>query len=48
MREWRDFEESVYAVEWSAADPWLFAALAYDGRLTVHRVPREEKLRILL
>ena len=43
-----EHEESVYSCAWSPADPWLFAALAYDGRLTIHRVPRQEQLRILL
>ena len=41
-------DESVYAAVWSPADCWIAAALAHDGRLTLHRVPTQEKLRILL
>lgn len=43
-----EHEDSVYAVEWSSADPWVFASLSYDGRLVVNRVPRAEKYKILL
>lgn len=41
-------EDSVYAVEWSAADPWIFASLSYDGRLAVNMVPKEHKYKIIL
>lgn len=40
-------EESVYCVEWSAADPWTLASLSYDGRLLINRVPKAEKYKIL-
>ncbi|CAL1277197.1 unnamed protein product [Larinioides sclopetarius] len=43
-----EHEDSVYAVEWSTVDPWLFASLSYDGRLVINKVPRAEKYRILL
>ena len=45
---YEEHEDSVYAVEWSAADPWLFASLSYDGRLVINRVPRATKYKILL
>lgn len=45
---YEEHEDSVYAVEWSSADPWLFASLSYDGRLVVNRVPRALKYHILL
>ena len=45
---YEEHEDSVYAVEWSTADPWLFASLSYDGRLVINRVPRAEKYKILL
>eukprot|EP00050_Salpingoeca_kvevrii_P018129 m.71069 g.71069 ORF g.71069 m.71069 type:complete len:421 (+) comp7915_c0_seq2:99-1361(+) len=41
-------EDSVYSVEWSCADPWIFASLSYDGRLVINRVPRNIKFNILL
>ena len=43
-----DAEDSVYGIAWSAADPWSFASLSYDGRLAVNAVPRAEKYKILL
>jgi len=43
-----EHEDSVYAVEWSSVDPWIFASLSYDGRLVLNRVPRAEKYKILL
>ncbi|ELT94083.1 hypothetical protein CAPTEDRAFT_182296 [Capitella teleta] len=45
---YEEHEDSVYAVEWSTADPWLFASLSYDGRLVINRVPRNIKYNILL
>ncbi|GFS47615.1 EARP-interacting protein homolog [Nephila pilipes] len=45
---YEEHEDSVYAVEWSTVDPWLFASLSYDGRLVINKVPRSEKYRILL
>uniref|UniRef100_A0A2R5LBL5 Putative wd repeat protein n=1 Tax=Ornithodoros turicata TaxID=34597 RepID=A0A2R5LBL5_9ACAR len=45
---YEEHEDSVYAVQWSAADPWMFASLSYDGRLVLNRVPRAEKYRVLL
>lgn len=45
---YEEHEDSVYAVEWSSADPWLFASLSYDGRVVINRVPRNVKYNILL
>lgn len=41
-------EDSVYCVEWSASDPWIFASLSYDGRFIVSKVPKQYKYQILL
>uniref|UniRef100_A0A6A7GAG6 Protein TSSC1-like n=1 Tax=Hirondellea gigas TaxID=1518452 RepID=A0A6A7GAG6_9CRUS len=43
-----DHEESVYSLEWSACDAWIFASLSYDGRVIVSQVPSTEKYKILL
>ena len=42
-----EHEDSVYAVEWSVSDPWIFASLSYDGRLVINKVPKTEKFNIL-
>ncbi|KAJ2327528.1 hypothetical protein GGI00_004439 [Coemansia sp. RSA 2681] len=48
VKQYDDHESSVYAVQWSANDPWVFASLSFDGRLVINTVPREEKYKILL
>jgi len=48
LSTYEEHEDSVYAVDWSSADPWVFASLSYDGRLVINRVPRNFKYRILL
>lgn len=47
IRTFEDHVESVYAIEWSLNDPWIFASLSYDGRLIINKVPEEEKMNIL-
>lgn len=41
-------EDSVYGLAWSAAEPWVFASLSYDGRVAINTVPAAEKYQILL
>lgn len=41
-------EDSVYCVEWSNVDPWIFASLSYDGRLLLSKVPKQYKYQIIL
>ncbi|XP_064605397.1 EARP-interacting protein homolog [Liolophura sinensis] len=48
LATYEEHEDSVYAVEWSTADPWVFVSLSYDGRVVINRVPRAEKYKILL
>ncbi|XP_076818994.1 EARP and GARP complex-interacting protein 1-like [Clavelina lepadiformis] len=45
---YEEHEDSVYAVEWSSADPWSFASLSYDGRVVINKVPKKVKFDILL
>ncbi|XP_067934587.1 EARP-interacting protein homolog isoform X2 [Watersipora subatra] len=48
VQVFEEHEDSVYSVEWSSSDPWVFASLSYDGRVVVNHVPRSEKYKILL
>lgn len=48
LETFEQHEESVYCVEWSAADPWIFASVSYDGRVIISRVPKKYKYQILL
>lgn len=43
-----DFSDAVYSVAWSSSDAWTYAAVSYDGRVCVNRVPSAEKYKILL
>lgn len=47
IASFEEHEDSVYAAEWSACDPWIFASLSYDGRLVINKVPKNEKFNIL-
>lgn len=40
-------EDSVYCVEWSNVDPWIFASLSYDGRVLISKVPKQYKYQII-
>ncbi|XP_055911425.1 EARP-interacting protein homolog [Eupeodes corollae] len=40
-------EDSVYCVEWSNVDPWIFASLSYDGRVIISKVPKQYKYQII-
>lgn len=46
--QWCEHEDSVYCVEWSPAEPWVFASLSYDGRLLISRVKKSLKYQIML
>jgi len=48
IKKYEEHEDSCYSCCWSIADAWVFASVAFDGRLVVNRVPGEEKYRILL
>ncbi len=48
VKVYEDHEDSVYVVEWSSVEPWVFASLSYDGRLVINKVPKDEKYKILL
>ena len=43
-----EMREAVYDLAWSAADPWLYVALGYDGNVVLNHVPSKEKYKILL
>ncbi|KAK3889979.1 hypothetical protein Pcinc_006055 [Petrolisthes cinctipes] len=48
IQTYDDHEDSVYGVEWSAADFWTFASLSYDGRMVINKVPRSVKYKQFL
>uniref|UniRef100_A0A914CAW4 EIPR1-like beta-propeller domain-containing protein n=1 Tax=Acrobeloides nanus TaxID=290746 RepID=A0A914CAW4_9BILA len=40
-------DDSVYSFAWAANDPFIFAALSYDGRVTIAKIKRDLKYKIL-
>ncbi|XP_075161407.1 EARP-interacting protein homolog [Haematobia irritans] len=48
LQTFEQHEDSVYCVEWSNVDPWIFASLSYDGRLIISKVPKQYKYQIIL
>merc|ERR1711879_651207 len=48
VRRFEEHDDSIYSCCWSSSDAWVFASVSYDGKLTVNRVPDDEKYRILL
>lgn len=43
-----EFEDSVYSLDWSANDPWTFAAVSYNSYLHVNSIPEDIKYKIML
>ena len=43
-----EHDDAVYSVDWSPANPWLFASLSHDGRIVLNQVPKAVKYDILL
>jgi hypothetical protein len=41
-------EESVYSVQWSPSDPWVFASLSFDGRVVINQVPQDYKYKLIM
>jgi hypothetical protein len=41
---------ALYGAAWGRGgpDPWIYATLAGDGRVSLHHVPSQEKYKILL
>ena len=48
VKVYEEHEDSIYAIEWSVVDPWIFASLSYDGRFVINKVPKAEKFKIIL
>jgi len=48
LQVYTEHADSVHGAAWSAADPWVFATVSYDGKVCVNTVPRHEKYQILL
>jgi len=43
-----ELEDSVYAIDWSASEAWVFAGVSYNGTFFLNVVPSREKYKILL
>jgi len=43
-----EHEDTIYSLDWSAAEAWVFATLSYNGVFYIHNVPTEEKYKIII
>lgn len=48
VRTLSDFGESVQGCAWSAASPWVYAALSFNGKVVLDRVPQDLVMSILM
>lgn len=48
IKTYDEHEDSIYSVAWSAADPWVFASLSFDGRAVLCTVPQDVQMSILM
>jgi len=46
--DYLEFEDSVYDFDWAFYDPWIFAAISYNGNLHVNIVPDDVKYKIMI
>jgi hypothetical protein len=42
------FEDSVYALDWSVNDPWIFAAVSYNSFVHINSIPEDIKYQVML
>jgi WD40 repeat protein len=43
-----EFDDSVYSLDWSMNDPWIFAAVSYNSYFYINSIPDDLKYRIML
>ncbi|CDJ58976.1 hypothetical protein EMWEY_00054940 [Eimeria maxima] len=41
-------DDSVCSISWSLSDAWVFASMSFDGFVSIHQIPSQEKYKILL
>jgi WD40 repeat protein len=46
--EYSEFEDSVYAVDWSKNDSWTFGAISFNSFFHINTIPEEVKYQIML
>jgi len=43
-----EFDDSVYSIDWSANDPWSFAAISNGCYLHINEIPSDYKYKIMI
>ena len=43
-----EFEDSVYSLDWSLNDPWIFAAVSYNSFVHINSIPEDIKYQVML
>ncbi len=43
-----EFDDSVYSLDWSYTDPWIFGAVSYNSYLYINSITEDIKYQIML
>ena len=46
--EYLEFDETVYSIDWSKINPWIFVGLSYNGMLHINKIPDDLKFKIMI
>ncbi len=46
--DYSEFDDSVYSLDWSQSDPWVFAAVSYNSLFYINSIPEDIKYKIML
>jgi WD40 repeat protein len=46
--DYNHFDDSVYSVDWSLNDPWIFAAVSYNSGFHINSIPDDIKYQVML
>jgi EARP and GARP complex-interacting protein 1 len=48
MIDYVEFEDSVYSLDWSLNDPWIFAAVSFNSFVHINSIPEDIRYKVIL
>lgn len=46
--DYLEFDESVYAVDWSRSEQWVFGGVSYNGHVHINKIPDDVKYKLMI
>jgi len=46
--DYLEFDDAVYSLEWDYNDPWVFAAVSYNGLVHINIIPEDIKYNVMM